>query len=54
MEIILIMNRNAIREQLDRIEDLIIIYHKHGIRNRVQALCERAEKLQGELDRMEK
>ena len=52
MGIIEVININALRNQLDRIEDLIIIYNKHGIKNRVQALCERAENIQKEIDRL--
>lgn len=45
------MTKKEIKDQLDRIEDLIIIYNRHGISNRVQALCERAKGLQELLDR---
>ena len=46
------MTRKEIKDQLDRIEDLIIIYNRHGISSRVQALCERAESIQKEIDRL--
>ena len=54
MGMIEVIKMNALRNQLDRIEDLIIIYNRHGISNRVQALCERAENIQKEIDRLRK
>ena len=40
----------ALRKQIGRIEDLIIIYNRHGIANRIEALCNKAEEIQEEID----
>ena len=52
MGIVEVISMNELRAKIERIEDLIIIYERHGIENRVQSLCEKTGWIQEEINRL--